>query len=169
MDRKDKLIKLYERIYSRKNNARILSAIGLAGTLYVGTAYVFVALRLFAFGSYLEAVGLFLAVLIPFALVSVLRILLDLPRPYEVVDYEPFTLSARGRKRGGSFPSRHVLCAFTIGVLLIKYSAVLGVCTLLVGVYIGTERTLRGIHFPKDVIAGSIIGVVSGIIGLLIL
>ena len=39
---------------------------------------------------------------------------------------------------------------------------------MILGTYIAVERVALGIHFPKDVIAGGAIGVLSGLVGALI-
>ena len=72
------------------------------------------------------------------------------------------------RRAGRSFPSRHVFSAFLIGMLWCIYSVPLGIAAMLLGTYIALERVLLGIHFPRDVIAGAAIGVLSGLVGILI-
>ena len=101
--------------------------------------------------------------------VSAMRFLLDVKRPYEIFDLAPFEAMKRERKAGKSFPSRHVFSAFLIGTLVLFYSVPLGIVTLLVGAFIAAERVMLGIHFPEDVICGGIIGIASGLVGILFL
>ena len=86
----------------------------------------------------------------------------------EVIECEALSDMASGRKKGHSFPSRHVFSAFIIGTLWMILSPYVGAATLLFGAVIAISRVLLGIHFLRDVIVGAVIGVASGVIGILI-
>ena len=103
----------------------------------------------------------------PFLAVSVLRHILNAPRPYEVYELRSFGLDVPRYKRGCSFPSRHTFSAFLIGVLLLPDLPFLGAAALLIGVYLATSRVLLGIHFIRDVVAGAAIGTLAGVVGTL--
>ena len=62
-------------------------------------------------------------------------------------------------------PSRHVFSAFVIAMSALYICIPLGICMMLLAVIMAFERVICGVHFPKDVIAGAVIGIVSGIIG----
>ena len=102
----------------------------------------------------LGAVNYLAVLFIPFLVVTILRRWINAPRPE----------SALG-KSGGAFPSRHAFSAFAIGTLLCFISLPVGILTLVFGILLSVSRVLLGIHFPRDVIAGALIGVVSGLIG----
>ncbi|MGN1013815.1 MAG: phosphatase PAP2 family protein [Butyricicoccus sp.] len=97
-----------------------------------------------------------------FLLVSVWRDRINAPRPYEILDIDPII---HKNTRGHSFPSRHVFSVFiiatTIGTQVLWLGAALGV----VGIVIGIIRVLGGVHFPKDVIVGLLLGVACGLLG----
>ena len=169
MERDGRLIRLYTRVYSRDRNVRLLKVIGTVGVGYVAVTYAALCIMALLDGGALALVRLLCMAAIPFVLVSVLRLVLDCARPYETVDLAQFEKMRAERKTGRSFPSRHVFSAFLIGTLAMAYSPTLGVLTLLVGAYIGAERSLLGIHYPKDVVAGAIIGAISGTVGILFL
>lgn len=99
---------------------------------------------------------------IPFVLVSIFRSFINLPRPYEVHDIVPII---NKDSRGKSFPSRHVFSVFIIAMTLYYVSIPIGILLFLIGAVIGTVRVIGGVHFPRDVIAGAVIGILSGIIG----
>jgi membrane-associated phospholipid phosphatase len=98
-----------------------------------------------------------------------MRYLINSPRPYEVFDIDEFKVMREERKSGRSFPSRHVFSAFLIGMLWLPYSVPFGVAALMLGAFLGLQRVLLGIHFIRDVITGAVIGIVSGLVGILIL
>ena len=103
---------------------------------------------------------------VPFLGVSVLRARLSLARPYEIYDM-PSGFSD-SQRRGRSFPSRHVFSAFVIGVMSFLVSPILGGILLLLGASLGACRVLLGIHFVRDVVAGALIGVFFGVLGIII-
>lgn len=103
---------------------------------------------------------------ISFVLVSVIRHFINAERPYTKYDFIPLI---QKEKKGDSMPSRHVFSAFVIGMACLSINVMLGIAILTVGVIMAIERVVVGVHFPRDVIAGAMIGIVSGIIGLYII
>ena len=101
----------------------------------------------------------------PFVLVSLFRKWHDAPRPYEALDIDP--LIAKDT-RGKSFPSRHVFSVFVIAVAASLLSPVATAALCLAGLVMAYIRVVGGVHFPRDVIAGALIGVIFGAIGLAI-
>lgn len=99
---------------------------------------------------------------ISFILLSLFRKCFNAPRPYEVLDIQPII---KKDTRGKSFPSRHVFSAFVIAMTLYYISVPIGIFIMLLGLIIAIVRVLGGIHFPKDVIVGGIIGILCGIMG----
>lgn len=102
----------------------------------------------------------------PFLLVGVLRRVIKAPRPYELYDFIEHP-SRRGT--GNSFPSKHAFSVFAIGTLCLFVFPILGAVTLVFGALLCFCRVAEGIHFVRDVLAGAIIGVISSLIGALIL
>lgn len=103
---------------------------------------------------------------VPFVLVSILRKIMNFPRPYEV--YPDLFKSLPKSKSGESFPSRHVFSIFVIGSAYIFINAYAGVALLALGVILAVCRVMLGIHFIKDVAVGALLGAVSGGGGMLI-
>ncbi|MDD7402641.1 MAG: phosphatase PAP2 family protein [Butyribacter sp.] len=153
----------YEKIF------RQIAAIpnGVQGILVIGklmtvvTALVYFA-ELFAqlFGKQWR--GLAVLILVPgisFVLVSLFRNLYDAKRPYEVYGFTPLIPK---ETKGKSFPSRHVFSIFVIGSSLCWYQPYAGVLVCLMGCLLAACRVVSGVHFPKDVIGGAIIGILCG-------
>lgn len=81
---------------------------------------------------------------------SLLRAILNFPRPYEQYHFEPLI----GHSSGRSFPSRHCVCAW---ILAFTYASMLPHLKILyysVAFCISLSRFLSGLHFPKDIIIG---------------
>ena len=150
------------RILSRPRLRRSLELLGSALTLFVVLAYAITLVQLLL-EDLLAAASLALFAAIPFVFVSILRSVIDLPRPSAV-----WGLDEIGGKRGSSFPSRHAASAFIVGTLLLRSSVPLAVAVLAAGVVISTLRVLLGKHFVIDVTVGALVGALSGAIGLIL-
>ena len=98
---------------------------------------------------------------ISFAAVSVFRKLYHAPRPYEM----GIDSLMKKKRQGCSFPSRHVFSAFVIAGTWYSVWPVLGGILMLVGVALAVIRVVGGVHYPKDVLAGAVIGLLSAWIG----
>ena len=116
--------------------------------------------------SPLDALLLAVSLAVPFFIVSALRIIIDAPRPYELYGiYE----NLPKHKSGHSFPSRHAFSAFAIGVCALPLAALPAIILLVLSIGMCVARVLLGIHFVRDVAAGAAIGIISAIIGIILL
>ncbi len=61
-----------------------------------------------------------------------------------------------------SFPSGHASASFAVATVLTRHFPRLGWVSYLVAALIACSRVWRGSHFPTDVVAGAIVGVLSG-------
>ncbi len=96
-----------------------------------------------------------------FVILSFLRKKINAPRPYEVWEIVP--LLDRDSP-GQSMPSRHVFSATIISMASFHASLSLGVILLVFSAFLGLVRVLGGVHYPKDVVVGYICGLVWGMI-----
>ena len=103
---------------------------------------------------------------VSFAALSLFRKALDRPRPYEALDIVP--LIPRDKK-GASFPSRHVFSVFVIAMAWGWVCPPVGWFLGAVGVLLAAVRVVAGIHFPRDVLAGALLGVACGAVGFYLL
>lgn len=105
---------------------------------------------------------------ISFVLVSLLRRCINAPRPYEVFNAQPVIAKDT---LGKSFPSRHTFSIFIIGMTFYACCPLTwsGPAILALGCVLGAIRVLAGVHFPRDVIAGALAGILCGIVGFWIL
>ena len=97
---------------------------------------------------------------------TVLRRIINAPRPYQVYQTPPLTPK---NKQGESFPSRHLFSASVIAVCGFYLCPPLGwlltACTLI----LAPVRVLAGVHFIKDVTVGAAAGALVGWIGFFLL
>lgn len=99
---------------------------------------------------------------VPFLALSALRARLDAPRPYEVCGLEPLIPKDT---RGRSFPSRHVFSICVIGTSLLYLRPALGAALLVLAAMLAAARIVSGLHFPRDVLAGALLGILSAVVG----
>lgn len=103
-------------------------------------------------------------VLVPglsFLLVSLLRKWINRKRPYETWDIHP--LIAKDKK-GESMPSRHVFSETVISMAWLYVFPPAGILLLAVSLLGAAVRVLGGVHYPTDVAAGYVVGVISGLV-----
>ena len=156
--------------------ARPVLARGVSLANKIITDAVYVAYPcLLAWLGYAAATGatgmLLRAALVPgisFVLVTVLRKVINAPRPYEVFDAAPVIPKDT---RGNSLPSRH---AFSIFVIAMTFCACCplawaGPVMMAAGVLLAVIRVVSGVHFPCDVVVGALLGMLAGFVGLWIL
>lgn len=134
-----------------------VSALAVAAFLYLS----FVAVRV----SVYELIKLLVTLGVPFVILSVVRRVINAPRPYEIYDFYP---TPPKNKKGLSFPSRHAFSAFAIGVALCFVSPLLGGILLATSALMCVARVLLGMHFIRDVLAGAVTGAASSLLGALI-
>ena len=90
--------------------------------------------------------------------VSIIRKILNAPRPYEKYDIIPLYNKTT---KGCSFPSRHTFSAFVIAFTISVFNPLLSIPVFIMGVILAISR----VHFLKDVIVGAISALICGIIG----
>lgn len=105
---------------------------------------------------------------ISFLAVTVFRRWVNRPRPYEAFAMPPVI---KKNTKGKSFPSRHVFSAMMIAMTFLCLSpwTWLGVVFLLVTLLLGAIRVLSGVHYPSDVLAGAVLGVLAAVVGYFII
>ncbi len=174
--------KTYEHITEpfRKNpkQASMVIAINKVITYAIYIAYPILLIYLFLtegrgglITSYIEQ-GLFArAFLVPFIsfiLVTILRNVVNEKRPYEVFEMKPIIPKTT---KGKSFPSRHAFSIFVIGITFLATldTLVPGIVILVMGVMLSVVRVMGGVHYPRDVIAGALLGILAGLIGFYLL
>ncbi len=100
--------------------------------------------------------------LISFIAVSVFRRIVNAKRPSEIWDIEPL-IDRKGS--GCSFPSRHVFSIFILAMTMAYFCLPAAIVMMAAGVFLAVVRVIAGVHFPRDVIAGAIIGIGLGLLG----
>lgn len=86
-------------------------------------------------------------------------------RPYEVVEGLKCLIP---EPADASFPSGHASHAFVaVAVIWIMMSKKYGIIALTISALISWSRLYLGAHYPSDVIAGILIGIIAGVAGVI--
>lgn len=99
---------------------------------------------------------------ISFLAVTIFRANYSARRPYEIYQFTPLLPK---ETQGKSFPSRHVFSIFILGTTFFVVSEPLGIVTYALGIVLAVIRVVTGVHFPKDVLVGALLGVFLGAAG----
>lgn len=92
---------------------------------------------------------------------TILRKLIDRPRPYDTLGYTP--LLNYKENKGQSCPSRHTVSAFIIAIACLYISLPLGIICLIFAGAIAFSRVATGMHYIFDVTSAIIISCICGI------
>lgn len=155
---------LYEKITKnyRKKPAlvKLLKVFNILCTVVGFVAYP-VLVAMLCFNSNMGVVFYIVIPALAFVILSLFRKKLNAPRPYEALNIDPLIVKT---KKGSSFPSRHVFSIFVIAGCWFGVNIYVAFAIVLCGIILAYIRVVGGIHFPKDVFAGTIIGLCSGLI-----
>ncbi len=162
---KGKLESLLYSVYKNKSLSEILHILSYVVVFFTAYALFWHILDTIK-DSPLDVIPIFITTGIPFIAVSVMRCFINAPRPYELFD---FYEKKPKEKKGKSFPSRHVFSIFVIATILFRWNIFVGIGLIAGGILLAVVRVLLGIHFIRDVVAGALIGIICGIIGMLVI
>ncbi len=108
-----------------------------------------------------EFIRMLIVPLAVFLGVTVMRKLINRPRPYEKFGTDPVIPNER---KGLSFPSRHTASAFIVALSAFYISIPLGIVLCLIALDISACRVFSGIHFISDVLFGAFISSLFGVL-----
>ena len=152
------LEKMYIIVYEKPLAVKLLRLFCHVCEALFAIAFLF-SLYLARIVSIKVAISLLFLSLASFLLLSVARRLINAPRPADVFPHLSFL---KTDKMSASFPSRHVFSAALISVIMLFNSNILGISFIILSLLLAFARVLLGRHFPRDVIAGWLIGAFAG-------
>jgi membrane-associated phospholipid phosphatase len=142
----------------------------MLGFTQIGSGIFAIALAfiLFLQGNHLLAYELALGSLTLWLVVELMKVIIHRTRPYIKLDSIRIVGS---RARGQSFPSGHTSQTFFMVALFLHYYQV-GVFVSLglyaIALLVGITRIYVGMHYPRDVLGGAILGSAWGILGVIV-
>jgi membrane-associated phospholipid phosphatase len=135
------------------------------GNFGFATAVIIIS---YILGDHHFALGLTLGTLTLFLWVTIFKALTDRARPFLLLSE---TRVIGWRAAGLSFPSGHTAQTFFLMTLAVgRYQLPLGVVLVLysIALLVGFTRVYLGVHYPRDVVAGAILGTIWGTLGVMV-
>jgi len=95
-----------------------------------------------------------------FIIVEIIRFIWDRPRPF-ISNSVNLLIN---HSSSASFPSGHAAFFFALSTLIYFYNKKTGILFLIVSFLISISRVFCGIHWPADILAGALVGILSALI-----
>ena len=94
-----------------------------------------------------------------FVLVEVIRWLWFRPRPFVTLNFVPLINQSA---KEASFPSGHASFYFALSTIVYCYNKKAGILFFIASALIVIARVFVGIHWPSDILAGAVLGILTG-------
>lgn len=105
--------------------------------------------------------GVLLAVVLSRGVITELfRFFYNRPRPFIDLVFTPLI----AKLDSAAFPSGHAAFFFALAGILFFENKRLGICFFTASVLMGIARVAAGVHWPTDILAGFLVGVLSAVI-----
>lgn len=98
-----------------------------------------------------------------FVIVEIIRYLIRRPRPFLIHSVHQLV-----QESSYSFPSGHATFYFALATVAYILNKKLGVIFFLIAAIISVSRIVVGVHYPSDIIAGGLLGIIISIVLFLI-
>lgn len=154
----DRFLKFLLSIRSKRLNSYMIAIthLGTGGAIWFITTFI-----LYYLGYRIEAVNIFLALLINAIICNLLlKNILKRDRPSWINKVELLIKNPKDF----SFPSGHASSSFAAAVTISYYFKGMGIFFIIIAALIAFSRIYHFVHYPSDVIIGEILGIVIAMI-----
>lgn len=80
------------------------------------------------------------------------------PRPFDALGIESLIPES-----GNSFPSGHAAFFFALATVIFMHNRKWGAAYFVFSLVIGLARVMAGVHWPLDILGGTVVGILSGL------
>ena len=153
---------IFQQINSFAGKWYWLDVSGIFFAKYLGYVLVFIVFLFLIKNSkkYWSMVvkGFLAAILARFGIVELIRWLWERPRPF----IENHVNLLMDKLNQPAFPSGHAAFFFALSIVIYSYNKKAGIFFFIASFLISISRVFTGIHWPLDILAGAVIGIISG-------
>lgn len=139
----------------------VYSALGNGGHIWLGAAVVLLCTKKYCKTGLAMAISLLLCMLI---CNLTLKPLFARVRPFDAEGVVPLVFPPKD----GSFPSGHTASSFAAATAVFIYHKKAGAWLLGAAALMGFSRLYLYVHYPTDVLAGAVLGILLGMLGVLL-
>lgn len=101
------------------------------------------------------------ACLVAYAISELIKTFFPMLRPFQSSLSSPLTLTIPD---DGTFPSSHSAVAFALSITILKHDRKVGILYLIMAGLVGIARIMAHVHYPLDIMAGSLLGTVVSLL-----
>lgn len=133
-----------------------------------GIFAMILAIILYFSGHHVLAYAFILGTLSLWFVVELIKMLVHRTRPYKKIENSR-TLGSLAR--GSSFPSGHTSQSFFMATFLLPYfhaNFLIWIAVYLLAFFVGFTRIYIGMHYPRDVLGGAMLGTAWGLLGVIL-
>ncbi len=163
-------LKIFEAINGLANHSKILDALGIFLAEYL--PYLLILLLLsFLFwpkkdrikNRAMVLVSIIAALIAKFVVKEIILLFYTCPRPYVDLPLTHKLISASPAQNLESFPSGHTILFFALSTVIYSFNKKLGIFFFICSTLMGTARIFVGVHWPSDILAGAVLGIIVGV------
>lgn len=133
-----------------------------------GIFAMILAIILYFSGQHFLAYGFVFGTLSLWLVVELIKVLVHRTRPYKKIETSRIVGS---QARGSSFPSGHTSQSFFMATFLLHYyqaNFLIWLAIYLLAFFVGITRIYVGMHYPRDVLGGAMLGTAWGLLGVIL-
>lgn len=99
----------------------------------------------------------FIAVVLGYLIVQIIRIFVDIPRPMIAHKISPLIANPNA----SSFPSAHTTTMSILAFSFLYYKSKVASFLIIFLIWVGVSRIFVGVHYPLDILGGMVVGLLS--------
>lgn len=155
---------IFQAINGTANTSKLIDFLGVFFADYLlYITVVFFLVLLFINKTRLMAISVAISVFLARVIIAEpIKRIFHIARPYIAVDNAKKMVGENGDYF--SFPSGHTAVFFAIAAAIFYFNKKWGMIAFVVATLVGISRIYVGVHWPVDVVAGALIGILSGIV-----
>ena len=164
-------VKIFEAVNNLANHSKFLDLSGIFLAKYLPYLLV-LFLLFFLFWSnenikknrIMVLVSILAALIARFGVKGAILLFYNRPRPYINLSSANKLISLNPIENLQSFPSGHAIFFFSLSTVIYMFNKKLGIFFFICSIMIAIARIFVGVHWPSDILAGAILGILVGVI-----